>query len=714
MKPPRKGHESGSREDLLIEAARREILGEGRRGTPEQGLSGTAGQGQSVESPPAEGDTVPTQPLSRSVSAIPRRVASYDVKRVIASGGMGTVYEATQDHPRRTVAVKVMRHGITSPRAIRRFEYESQILARLQHPGIAHVYEAGWHEEGGERVPYFAMEYIPNAKSVLRYADQKDLSVRERLKLFIDVCQAVHHGHQRGVIHRDLKPGNILVNAQGQVKVIDFGIARCTDADLNLTATRTRLGEMIGTLKYMSPEQCRADPQDLDIRSDIYSLGVLLYELLSGCPPYDLRDTPIVSATKVICDEPPTRLSSVNRSLRGDIETIVAKTLEKDRSQRYQSALALADDIGRYLNEEPIVARPPSAVYRLRKLVRRRRVPFAVAAVLLVVVLVGAAREARAWNLRLENERLAAEAQREDRDRLAAELVLAVASGPLLDWQNVPIPLDRMLETCNHVIELNEENAGAYALRGRLHLFKREIDSAQRDCSKALALAPDNFLALRTAGYLALKRGDFAEALDHYEQALNNYQLTEALPSDFHSRARLWRIAGDYEAAIEDHNRAVSLRPDAGLTWKGRGVTNYMRGEIDAAIRDLEHAASLPGDRAVQCGLWIWEMRMLRDAPGDREAAEEILQKVEQAAQGNSVWEGLFAVLRGRQTPDECLSPLQGDDLAQVCYYLGAEALVNDREDEAAEYFEEAADFVLHGHDEFDLARWHLGQLEAD
>ncbi|UCF33522.1 MAG: protein kinase [Phycisphaerales bacterium] len=714
MKPPRKGDEPSSREDLLIEAARREVFGEGRQSTSEVGLNGKAGQDESVKSPPLDGDTAPTRPLYHSVSTIPRRIAHYDVKRVIASGGMGTVYEATQDHPRRTVAVKVMRHGITSSRAIRRFEFESQILARLQHPGIAHVYDAGWYEDGGERVPYFAMEYIPNARSVIGYADQKNLSLRERLKLFISVCEAVHHGHQRGVIHRDLKPGNILVNTQGQVKVIDFGVARCTDADLNLTAIRTSVGEMIGTLKYMSPEQCQADPQDLDIRSDIYSLGVLLYELLSGRPPYDLRDTPIMSAPRVICEETPTRLSSVSRSLRGDIETIVAKALEKDRSQRYQSALALAEDIGRYLNDEPIVARPPSAVYRFRKLVHRRRVPFGVAAALLVMVLVGGAREARAWNLRLENERLAAEAQREDRDRLATELVLAVASTSLLDWPNLPIPPDSMLETCNHVIELDEQNAGAYALRGRLCLLRGDNDSAQRDCTKALALDPDNFLALRTAAHLALKKGDFAEARKYYEPALQNYQLATDLPRDFHNRARMRRIDGEYDAAIEDHNRAVSLRPDYGLAWKGRGVTNYMRGDVDAAIQDLEHAASLPGDRAVQCGLWIWEMRMLRDAPGDREEAEDALQKVERAAEGNPFWEELIAVLRGRQTPDECLSPLEGSDLAQVCYYLGAEALVGGREEEAAEYFEEAADFVLRGQDEFDLARWHIWQLEAD
>lgn len=703
MEPSRNGNTPSSRDDLLIDAARREVLGNGGQSTSEAVPGGEARQSGSVESPRIDGEGPSTQAVFPSADRFPKRIAHYHVKRIIASGGMGTVYEATQDHPRRTVAIKVMRQGITSPRALRRFEYESQILARLHHPGIAHVYEAGWHEEGGERLPYFALEYIPNARNILKYADQKHLSLRERLKLFIGVCQAIQHGHQRGVIHRDLKPGNILIDAHGAVKIIDFGVARSTDADLNLTALQTSVGEMVGTLKYMSPEQCQADPHDLDIRSDIYSLGVLLFELLSGRPPYDLYCTPIISAPRVICEEPPTRLSSVNRSLRGDIETIVGKTLEKDRQQRYQSTLALADDIQRYLNHEPILARPPSALYRLRKLVRRRRVPLAVTGVVLAMSVVVAATQVRAWH------------QRRERDRLASEVSMMDANVLLSDYRIGSLDRDRVLQACNAVLEVDDQNAKAYAVRARVHFLSRDYDLAEPDCTMALELEPKNVLALRTCAVVALDKGDFNTARDLYERALGAYKLTTDLPRDFYNRARLRRRAGKYEEALEDNERAVALVPTFGRAYKGCGVTRYMLGQIDGAIEDLERAASLRQEHAVQCYQWIWEMRMLRDAPGDREAAEEVLNKAQQAARSDWRAQGVIAVWRGQRDAEEFLSSLKDPaDRAQAYYYFGAKALVEGRKEQAAEYFKKAADPVLHKWDEFDLARWHLRRLERE
>lgn len=703
MEPSRDGKTSPSRDDFLIDAARREVIGNGGRSTSEAVPDGESRQSGSVESPHVDGKAPPTQTGFPSADRSPKRIAHYQVKRIIASGGMGTVYEATQNHPRRTVAIKVMRQGITSPRALRRFEYESQILARLHHPGIANVYEAGWHEEGGERLPYFALEYIPNARNILKYADQKHLSLRERLKLFIGVCQAVQHGHQRGVIHRDLKPGNILIDADGHVKIIDFGVARSTFVDLKLTAFQTSAGEIVGTLKYMSPEQCQADPHDLDIRSDIYSLGVLLFELLSGRPPYDLYCTPIVSAPRVICEEPPTPLSSINRALRGDIETIVGKALEKDRQRRYQSALALADDIQRYLDHEPILARPPSALYRLRKLIRRRRVPLAVAGILITTGIIGGVAQTRAWSLRQE------------RDRLATEATLMEAQARLLDFENRPVQRGRMLQTCNRAIELDAENTKAYALRARVYFLMKDYQAAEKDCARALKREPENVLALRTCAFVAQKKGDFNTARDMYERGLDAYVFTEDLPRDYHNRARLRRLAGEYQAAMEDHNRAVVLRPDFGLAHKGRGVTRYMLGEIDGAIEDLECAASLGQERAVQCYQWIWEMRMLRDAPGDREAAEKALDNAERAARPDRRAQGVIAVWRGQRDAEELLSSLKDpDDRAQAYYYFGAKALVEGRKEQAAGYFKKAADPVLHQWDEFDLARWHLSRLERD
>jgi tetratricopeptide (TPR) repeat protein len=338
---------------------------------------------------PGEIPTRTVQTASDGTAAaawVPDVIGRYRILRLVGEGGMGVVYEAEQDQPRRAVALKIMRPGTATPETLRRFAQESHALGRLQHPGIAQVYEAGTAESPFGPQPYFAMEFI-HGETLNRYVDARQLQVRQRLDLMARICDAVHHAHQRGLIHRDLKPANILIDETGQPKVLDFGVARLTDSDVKRTQ-HTDLGQLVGTLSYMSPEQVLADPLELDTRSDVYALGVILYELLAGRLPYTIS-TRVHEAAKTIQEDEPKRLSSVSRVYRGDLETIAAKALEKDKTRRYGSAAALAADIRRYLNNEPITARPASASYQLQKFARRHRALVTGVAAVFVALTIG-------------------------------------------------------------------------------------------------------------------------------------------------------------------------------------------------------------------------------------------------------------------------------------------------------------------------------------
>lgn len=317
----------------------------------------------------------------------------------LGRGGMGVVYRAEQASPRRTVALKVMRAGLASDTAAARFEREARVLGMLRHPGIAQIYQAGTAEvamagaggvDGGMAlVPYFAMELV-NGEPVTRHARRMDLDIEGRLRLLAEIADAVHHAHTKGVIHRDLKPGNILVDERGRVKVLDFGIARLVGDDeeeAERDRTLSRTGQLIGTVSYMSPEQVGGAVDDLDTRSDVYTLGVIGYQLLSGEMPYETEGQSVVETARVIAEREARPLSSVSGRLGGDVATIIGKALEKDRDRRYQSADEFGKDIGRYLRDEPISARPPSTVYLLRKFAKRHR-PLVVGASLALAALV--------------------------------------------------------------------------------------------------------------------------------------------------------------------------------------------------------------------------------------------------------------------------------------------------------------------------------------
>lgn len=304
--------------------------------------------------------------------AIPDMIAKYEIIELIDQGGMGAVFKARQQNTDRIVALKIIKPGMVSPRRLKRFEHEARFLGRLAHPGIATIYEADMFDTGAGAQPFFAMEFVEGVQ-LTTYANDRKLATRDRLRLLEEVCEAVHHAHLRGIIHRDLKPSNILVGANGKPKVLDFGIARATDSDIQSASVDTETGALVGTLPYMSPEQTECDPDEMDNRSDVYALGVVGYELLTGRLPYDVSNKSTFDAVRVIRDVEPSPLSSTDRALRGDIETIIGKALEKERDRRYASAADFAADIRRFLRNEPIAARSPSRWYRAGKFTRRNR-----------------------------------------------------------------------------------------------------------------------------------------------------------------------------------------------------------------------------------------------------------------------------------------------------------------------------------------------------
>ncbi|MFO0984973.1 MAG: serine/threonine-protein kinase [Planctomycetota bacterium] len=349
------------------------------------------------------------------------RVGSYTVKGLLGRGGMAVVYRAQQERPLREVALKILL--LPSSSVLRRFELEAQILARLDHPGIARIIEAGCAETNRGRVPFFAMELVEGSP-LADHARARALGVRARLELFCKVCDAVEHAHRMGVIHRDLKPSNILVTADGQPKVLDFGVARTSRCEADDETLLTRSGQVLGTLHYMSPEQIAGDPRALDTRADVYSLAVVLYELLIGELPHDLSDTGVPGAIAIICNQEAPRLGRRDPSLKGDLEVIVAKGLAKDRAQRYQSAADLGADVVRHLKDEPILARSHSLAYQLRKLVRRHRFLTAAVATAILSLLLGVA--GTAWQAvvaTLERNRTLAAQQREARASAKANRV---------------------------------------------------------------------------------------------------------------------------------------------------------------------------------------------------------------------------------------------------------------------------------------------------
>jgi eukaryotic-like serine/threonine-protein kinase len=451
------------------------------------------------------------------------QIGPYQLVAKIGEGGMGIVFRAEQQQPvKRTVALKIIKPGLDSQQVIARFEAERQALAIMDHPNIAKVLDAGTTADGR---PYFVMELVDGIP-ITEFCDRQHLTTRERLALFMVICQAVHHAHQKGIIHRDLKPSNVLVAYYDDVavpKVIDFGVAKAIGSKLTERALSTGLGVIVGTIEYMSPEQAHGSPWDIDTRSDVYALGVVLYELLTGDTPFDrqrLRSAALDELLRIIREEEPPKPSTkishsdclpsvaANRQiepaklsalLQGELDWIVMKALEKDRTRRYETPSALGRDVQRYLDDEPVEACPPSAVYRLGKLLRRNKVAVIATVVVLVALLAGTA--ISLWQAVVANAaRHAADNAlvESEQHRREAEANLQIAA-----------------EAVGHFVrDVGEEQAA----HGKVEHGEQLLDSAIDFYARLLP--QHSALPLRFQAGMAYRQAAFAHSLaGHHEQA---------------------------------------------------------------------------------------------------------------------------------------------------------------------------------------------------
>lgn len=531
-------------------------------------------------------------------------IEGFRIIRMLGEGGMGVVYEAEQERPKRRVALKLIRPGFVTPSIIRRFEREADALGRLKHPGIAQVYEARIADINGRRTPYLVMELVEGV-GLLQHARSAKLDTRGRLEIAAKLCDAVEHAHQRGVIHRDLKPANIIVDASGQPKILDFGVARMTENDLRIATMRTEAGQILGTAAYMSPEQASGDPDELDTRSDVYTLGVVLFELLTERLPHDVNRLALPDAIRRIREEEPSRASSVITSLRGDVDTILAKALEREKSRRYQSAAQLGADIRRWLSNEPIEARAPSTAYQLRKFARRNRALVGgVCAVILALaaglVATGAAlmREADArQKAEIALERASASSSfleqillgldprhAQGRDTALVRELLDRAAASLADEVEQPVVRAAMLSTIGRAyIAIFEYERGIDALRESVVLYEAagaefEDDAAVAWLSMSDALANNNqieeaerILTASIAG--AEARGDQDDLLWALRQM-----------------AELTMDVGRWDEAIQHVDRAQVVANEVDASSIDLGRVAMLRGAILRRLRRMDEA----------------------------------------------------------------------------------------------------------------------------
>ena len=566
----------------------------------------------------------------------------YRLLQRVGEGGMGEVWLAEQTEPvRRQVALKVIKAGMDSAQVVARFEAERQALALMDHPAIATVFDGGTTPQGR---PYFAMEYV-KGEPITAYCDRHLLSTRERLGLFTQVCEGVQHAHQKGIIHRDLKPSNVLVTIQDDrpvPKIIDFGVAKATAQHLTERSLFTELGVLIGTPEYMSPEQAEMGGLDIDTRTDVYALGVLLYELLTAALPFDrkdLRQAGIAEIQRIIREKEPPRPSTritqpgpasteaaKNRhteprrlvsELRGDLDWITMRALEKDRTRRYQTANALAADVHRHMNNEPVSAGPPSAAYRAGKFVRRHR--FGVTTAVALVLLLAASALAlgvQAQRIARERDRAnhEAEAARQVSDFLvglfrvsdpdqargntvtAREILDRGASKIDQDLRTQPLVQARLMSTMGRVYE----SLGLYDQA--LPLLESALATRRRLHGEEHLEVAESLIGL---GGLRWHKGEYEAARPLLEVGLKQRERllgpeSPLVADSLHNLGNLLWSRGEYEEARLLLGRALAIReknvpagPEVASTLNSLGAIAYKQGDYAEARRMWERTLAI-------------------------------------------------------------------------------------------------------------------------
>ncbi len=605
-------------------------------------------------------DPYPSGAFANVVAAVraldhPTEIGPYAILSVIGEGGMGTVYKADQQQPiKRTVALKVIKLGMDTRDVIARFESERQALAMMNHPNVARVLDAGATDTGR---PYFVMEYV-DGEPITTFADRRQLTVRQRLELFMQACDAVQHAHQKAIIHRDLKPSNILVMQDDlgpRVKVIDFGVAKAIDQRLTEKSLFTELGRFVGTPEYMSPEQAQASGRDVDTRSDVYSLGVVLYELLSGVLPFDgksLRSAGYDEIQRIIREvdppRPSTRLSSLGRGgeevarcrqlplrtlesqLKSELELIPLKAMRKERAHRYSTASELSHDISNYLADRPLTAAPESKAYRARKFMRRNKRGVLASASMLALLIVGivattsqAIRATRAERI-ARAEKVEADAQR----------------------RNAEVAADNVKEVNHFLTEDLLASAAPEVTRGREMTVRQAVDVAAETVAQRFKDRPLTEAAVH--GILA----DTYDSLGLYDRALGHAQS-----------------AGTIQSRERGPNDALTLNA---MRVTGRELTRLNR---------LVEAESLLRDTVAKCDRFL---------PADSEVTSSsvaelgtVLRRQRRFAEAEPLYRRSLAIDRGRYGPGT-------DEVANSLNSLAVLLADAGRDDEAEPLYREA------------------------